>query len=140
MTFASIPFRQIDDSESQANSDPPRSMTARLRFTAAGFAYPSLSGKLLARRIVTSTASTSTDWQLSKRIKPVEGLPLSSPLSSQQRRSARPTVLHEQVALTAVALPEWPGLQVWRDSEVDNRRVWGEKGAVPVVMTCWGFC
>ena len=111
-------------------------MTARLCFTAA---YPSLTGKLLARRIVTSTASTSTDWQPSKRTKPVEGLPLSSPLSSQ-RRVARPTVVHEQAALPAVALPEWPGLQVWRESEVDSRRVWGEKGAVPVVITSWGFC
>ncbi len=117
-------------------------MTARLCSTAAAFAYPSLTGRLLARRTVISTASTSTDWQSSpsKRVKPVEGLPLSSPPRSQQRRVAGSTVVREHVALATAALPDWPGLQVWRDSEVDSRRVWGDKGAVPVVITCWSFC
>ena len=115
-------------------------MSARLCSTAAGLAYPSLTGKLLPRRSVTSTASTRIDWQASRRIKSVQGAPLSSPLRGQQRRIAGSTVVQEQVALAAAALPDWPGLQLWRDSEVDSRRVWGEKGAVPMVSACWAFC
>ena len=111
-------------------------MTARLCSTAAALAYHSLTGKLLPRRSVRSAVSTRIDWQSSLRIKSLPSLPLSSPLRSQQRRIAGSTIVRE---LATAALPDWPGLQVWRDSEVDSRRVWGEKGAVPVVSTCWGF-
>ncbi|KAL0019983.1 hypothetical protein WJX79_007802 [Trebouxia sp. C0005] len=114
-------------------------MTIRLCSRAAAFTYPSLTGRLLARHTVASTASTSTDWQSpprpsasSKRLERVEGLPLSSPPRSQQRRIATSTVVRRQVALSQAALSDWPGLQVWRESEVDSRRVWGEKGAVLV--------
>lgn len=115
-------------------------MTARLCSAAVGVAYPCLTGKLLPRRSVTSPDSTGIYWQSSLRINSVQGLPLPSPLRSQQRRIAGSTAVREQVASAAAALPGWPGLQVWRDSEVDSRRVWGEKGAVPVVSTCWCFC
>ncbi len=111
-------------------------MSARLCSTAAGLVYHSLTGKLLPRRSVTSTASTRIDWQSALRIKSVQGLPLSSLLRSQQRRIAGSTVVRQQVASAAAALPDWPGLQLWRDSEVDSRRVWGEKVAAPVVSTC----
>ncbi|DBA90836.1 hypothetical protein WJX77_005848 [Trebouxia sp. C0004] len=107
-------------------------MSARLCTTAASFACPRLTGTPLARRTVTTTASTRIDWQSSLRIKFVVGLALSSPPRSQQRRIAGSTIVRRNRALTAAALPDWPGLQVWRDSEVDSRRVWGEKGAVPV--------
>ena len=59
-------------------------------------------------------------------------------LSSVQRR-LRPdcrALQHSASAALAAASEssvEWPGLPAWRLSEVDNRRVWGDKG--PVV---WG--
>ena len=76
------------------------------------------------------SASALVRWQLIA-VKPVHCRQVSTGTGHLYICSS---AVRDRAATVSPAVPEWPGLELWRNAEVDNKRVWAEKGAISAVI------
>lgn len=106
-------------------------MSVRLGSIPADHACRTLIRKVLARAAPKlGSASALVRWQLTA-IKPVTRRQVSTGTGHLYICSS---TVRDRAGTVSPAVPDWPGLELWRNSEVDERRVWAEKGAISVVI------